>query len=179
MTLDAGAAERIANPLSLPDYRRYWLSRVATTIATQIQVVAVGWQMYEITGSALALGLVGLFQFAPALLLIMVVGPIVDRYDRRRILMLCRLVQGGAALSLAVASLTGRLDQSLLYGLVFLLGIVGAFEMPAGQAMLPSLVPSHLLSRAVALGSVPIRRPPSVVRRSAGSCTWPGRTWCT
>ena len=55
MTLDAGAAERIANPLSLPDYRRYWLSRVATTIATQIQVVAVGWQMYEITGSALAL----------------------------------------------------------------------------------------------------------------------------
>ena len=153
MTLDAGAAERIANPLSLPDYRRYWLSRVATTIATQIQVVAVGWQMYEITGSALALGLVGLFQFAPALLLIMVVGPIVDRYDRRRILMLCRLVQGGAALSLAVASLTGLLDQSLLYGLVFVLGIVGAFEMPAGQAMLPSLVPSHLLSRAVALGS--------------------------
>ena len=127
MTLDVGAAERIANPLSLPDYRRYWLSRVATTIATQIQVVAVGWQMYEITGSALALGLVGLFQFAPALLLIMVVGPIVDRYDRRRILMLCRLVQGGAALSLAVASLTGLLDQSLLYGLVFVLGIVGAF----------------------------------------------------
>ncbi len=143
----------VSNPLAIPDYRRYWLSRVVTTIAMQIQVVAVGWQMYEITGSALALGLVGLFQFAPALLLIVVVGPIVDRYDRRKILMICRLIQGSAAIGLAVASLSGLLDRTLLYALVFLLGTVGAFEMPAGQAMLPSLVPAHLLSRAVALGS--------------------------
>jgi MFS family permease len=141
------------NPLSIPDYRRYWLSRVATNVAMQVQVVAVGWQMYELTGSAMALGLVGLVQFAPSAALTFVVGPVVDRYDRRRILMICRTVQGSAALALALASLLGHLDTTLLYTLVFVLGAVGAFEMPAGQALLPSLVPDRLLSRAVALGS--------------------------
>ena len=178
MTASAQAADGVSNPLALPDYRRYWLSRVFTTIATQIQVVAVGWQMYDITGSAMALGLVGLFQFAPALMLIMVAGPIVDRYDRRKILMICRLVQGSAALSLAVASLTGLLDSTLLYALVFVLGTVGAFEMPAGQAMLPSLVPARLLSRAVALGSSAHQAATIGGPALAGCCTSPGRTRC-
>ena len=145
--------DSVNNPLAIADYRRYWLARLCSHVATQVQVVAVGWQMYELTGSALALGLVGLVQFLPALVLAIAVGPVVDRHDRRAILIAGRVVQAGAALALSVASLSGRLDASLLYALVFALGLVGAFEMPASQALVPSLVPARLLSRAVALGS--------------------------
>ncbi len=141
------------NPLGIADYRRFLLARVATSVATQTQVVAVGWQMYELTGSAMALGLVGLVQFLPALALMLVAGPIVDRHDRRRILMTCRALQAAGALTLAVASSQGALQPWGLYLLVFLLGTVGAFEGPAGQALLPALVPAPMLPRAVALGS--------------------------
>ena len=142
-----------SSPLAIPNYRRFLLARLATNVAMQVQVVAVGWQMYDLTGSALSLGLVGLVQFTPALLLSVLVGPVVDRHDRRRILMACRFVQGCAALGLAAASLSGLLDSRLLYVLAFVLGTVGAFEMPASQALVPLLVPARLLSRAVAMGS--------------------------
>ena len=140
-------------PLSHRPFAWYWLARVATTIAAQIQVVAVGWQMYELTGSALALGLVGLVQFAPSALLLFGVGPVVDRFDRRRILIICRLIEGTAALCLAIASHQGWLDRNLIFGFVFLIGASRAFDMPAAQALLPSLVPPEILSRAVALSS--------------------------
>lgn len=153
MSADEPSLDRATSPLDIPAYRRFLTARLATNVAMQVQVVAVGWQMYELTGSALSLGLVGLVQFTPALLLSLLVGPVVDRRDRRRILMLCRAVQGCAALGLTAASLSGRLDSSLLYGLAFVLGTVGAFEMPASQALLPLLVPPRLLSRAVAMGS--------------------------
>jgi MFS family permease len=147
----AGAAR--AGPLSIPAYRDYWLSRLGATLAGQVQVVAVGWQMYELTGSALALGLVGLVQFLPSLALLFVVGPIVDRHDRRAILAGCRLAQAAATLALAGATLAGRAGPELLFGFVFLLGAARAFEMPASQSLLPTLVPPAMLSRAVALSS--------------------------
>ena len=63
---------------------QFWIARVSTTVALQMMGVAVGWQIYELTGSALDLGLVGLAQFVPALLLLLVAGHFADRYDRRR-----------------------------------------------------------------------------------------------
>jgi len=147
------AAAPDPGPLSLPAYRIYWLSRLAATLAAQIQVVAVGWQMYELTGSALDLGLVGLVQFLPSVLLLFVVGPIVDRRDRRLILAGCRLLQGAATLALAAAIVGGWASREALFAFVFVLGATRAFEMPAAQSLLPTLVPASMLSRAVAIAS--------------------------
>jgi MFS family permease len=149
----SGGGDGARGPLSYPAYRSYWLSRLGATLAGQIQVVAVGWQMYELTGSALALGLVGLVQFVPSVLLLFVVGPIVDRHDRRLILAGCRLAQAAATLALAGATLSGVASSGLLFFFVFVLGTARAFEMPAAQSLLPTLVPASMMSRAVALAS--------------------------
>ncbi|MEI7446151.1 MAG: MFS transporter [Burkholderiales bacterium] len=145
--------DRTAGPLSLPAYRVYWLSRLAATLAAQIQVVAVGWQMYELTGSALDLGLVGLVQFLPSVVLMFAVGPIVDRHDRRLILAGCRVLQGVATLALAAATAAGFASREALFAFVLVLGATRAFEMPTAQSLLPTLVPGSMLSRAVALAS--------------------------
>lgn len=140
-------------PLSVPAYRIHLGSRLAATLAAQIQVVAVGWQMYELTGSALDLGLVGLVQFVPSLLLLFAVGPVVDRSDRRVVLAACRVVQGLATLALAAAAWGGHASREALFVFVFLLGVVRSFEQPASLSLLPALVPAGMLSRAVAMSS--------------------------
>ena len=140
-------------PMAVPEYRAYWWSRLASTSAGQVQVVAVGWQMYAPTGSALDLGLVGLVQFLPSIALLFVVGPIVDRHDRRLILAGCRAAQGAATALLAAAALGGWASRELLFAFVFAIGALRAFEMPAAQSLLPTLVPASMLSRAVALAS--------------------------
>ncbi len=118
-----------------------------------MQVVAVGWQIYELTGSALALGLAGLIQFAPSLLFLFAVGPIIDRLRRDRILRFCRLIEAGVALLLTLGSLQGWLSRDLIFVLVFVIGSAKAFSMPTSQAFMPSLVPASVLPRAVALSS--------------------------
>ncbi len=140
-------------PFAHRPFTLYWLARLAANLAIQMQVVAVGWQMYELTGSALDLGLVGLVQFAPALALIFVTGPVIDRFDRRWILVGFRVVEGLASASLALATFNGWLTPGFVYAFVFVIGVARAFEMPAGSAILPSLIPEKLLSRAVALSS--------------------------
>ena len=142
-----------AGPLAYRPYRRYWLARIANTVAMQIQVVAVGWQIYLLTDSPLALGLVGLAQFAPRLALTFVSGPVVDRYDRRRIIAVCRLIQALATLSIAALSHGGWATPTQLYVYVAVMGLAQAFDMPATQALVPSLVPPSVLSRAIALAS--------------------------
>lgn len=145
--------DRTAGPLSLPAYRVYWQSRLVATLAAQVQVVAVGWQMYELTGSALDLGLVGLVQFLPSVVLMFAVGPIVDRHDRRLMLAGCRVLQGIATLALAAAAAAGWASREALFAFVLVLGATRAFEMPTAQSLLPTLVPQAMLSRAVALAS--------------------------
>ena len=83
-------------------FMRLWSSRLASTGASQMLMVAVGWQMYDLTGSAWDLGLVGLLQFLPALLLVLIAGHVVDRFDRARIVALCMLAQTLIALLLAI-----------------------------------------------------------------------------
>jgi MFS family permease len=127
-----------------------WFARVATIIAYQMLAVGVGWQIYALTGSALDLGLVGLVQFLPSLVLVLLVGHVADRFDRRRILCGCQLVALVAAATLAIASATGWITQHAIFVLVFVIGGTRAFEMPTLQALLPALVPVRLLPRAVA-----------------------------
>ena len=118
-----------------------------------MMMVAVGWQMYELTASAWDLGLVGLFQFAPSLALVLVAGHVVDRFQRARIVALCMLVQALLALVLVLVSATGTAQREWLLGLSVVLGTVRAFQFPAQQALTPALVPAHLLARALAISS--------------------------
>ena len=141
-------------PLSAyPSFIRFWWARVAGTAASQMLMVAVGWQMYELTGSALDLGLVGLLQFAPALALVLVAGHVVDRHHRGRIAAACMAVLAAVALLLALAAQQGVATRGLLLGISVLLGVVRAFQMPAQQALAPLLVPAAALPRALAFGS--------------------------
>jgi len=139
---------------SFPAFMRFWTSRLASTSANQMLMVAVGWQMYDLTGSAWALGLVGLLQFLPALLLVLVAGHVVDQFDRARIAALCMLAQVGIALLLAVGTHAHWASRELLFIVSVLLGTVKAFQMPAQQALAPALVPPEVLPRALAFSSM-------------------------
>jgi MFS family permease len=131
----------------------FWCARVAAMVAHQMMSVAVGWQVYTLTGSALDLGFVGLAQFIPAFLLVLVVGQVADRYDRRRVLQVCMTVEAIAAGALAYLSATERISEHAILLLIMVVGASRAFQMPAMQALLPALVPRELLSRAIAANS--------------------------
>ncbi|WP_444813078.1 MFS transporter [Variovorax fucosicus] len=130
-----------------------WMARLFGTAGSQMLMVAIGWHMYELTGSAWDLGLVGLYQFVPALLLALYAGHIVDRHHRGRIVAVCFLVQALVALVLLAAGYAQRDSRALLLGLSLVLGAVRAFQMPAQQALTPMLVPPLMLPRAMAFSS--------------------------
>jgi MFS family permease len=134
-------------------FMRLWYARLAGTAAAQMLMVALGWQMYELTGSAWDLGLVGLLQFLPALALVLVAGHVIDRFHRARVLAVCLAVQVAAALWMAAASSGGWASREMLLALSVLLGTVRAFQMPAQQALTPSLVPPAMLARALAFSA--------------------------
>jgi MFS family permease len=120
-------------------------------MATQMLMVAVGWQMYDITGSAWDLGLVGLFQFVPALLLTLPAGHAADRWRRSRILAACMLAQAAVALLLLLGFLQHFASRELILGVSLVLGVARAFQMPAQQALVSQLVTPQLLGQAIAL----------------------------
>ena len=132
---------------------RFWFSRVAGIMANQMLMVAVGWHMYDITASAWDLGMVGLYQFVPALLLTLPAGHVADRHHRARIFALCVAAQGVVAGVLWWATLTHSATRELILALSVLLGVARAFQMPAQQALTPQLVPRELLPRAIAISS--------------------------
>ena len=139
------------------DFRLFWGSRLAGTAAGQMLLVALGWQMYDLTGSAWDLGLVGLAQFVPALVLALPAGHSVDRHDRRRVLALVLALQVGVAVLLAAASGAGWLGREGLLAVSLLLGALRAWQMPASQALLPQLVPLHRLPQALALSATALQ----------------------
>ncbi|MGE5247679.1 MAG: MFS transporter [Verrucomicrobiota bacterium] len=134
-------------------FARFWLARMLSTIAFQAQAVAVGWQVYALTGSAIYLGLVGLAQFLPMFFLTLVVGHVADRYDRRVIAAACQAAEAVAAGVLAAGSSGGWLDSRGVLAVVFFIGTARAFEMPSMHALVPNLVPQPLIPRAAAWSS--------------------------
>jgi MFS family permease len=128
----------------------FWFARVAVTVGYQMLIVAVGWQLYALTNDPFDLGLIGLIQFIPAMLLFLVVGQVTDRYDRRLVLIGCQAIEAVAATALLIALLTGAMTRELILGVAFILGIARAFEVTAMQIMVPSLVPLRLVPRATA-----------------------------
>jgi MFS family permease len=131
----------------------FWVARFCTTLAFHMQAVAVGWQMYDLTGNPLDLGLVGLVQFVPAFLLVLVAGHLADRHDRRRLAALAMAVAGLASALLTAGTAGAFLNRTWILAIVFLVGVGRAFESPTVTALLPALVPAPLLSRAVAAAS--------------------------
>lgn len=134
-------------------FMRFWFARLSGVMANQMLMVAVGWHMYDLTGSAWDLGLVGLFQFVPALLWTLPAGQVADRWHRGRIFAACMGLQSAVAMVLALASHQEAVSRSLILGVSLVLGMVRAFQMPAQQAITPLLVPSALLPRAVTLST--------------------------
>jgi len=128
----------------------YWFARTATNGAYMMQAVAVGWQIYELTGSAFDLGLVGLVQFVPVVVLGILVGHIADRYDRRVVVAICQAVKAVCATAFAIGTLGGWLGRDAMLAILFVSGTARAFETPTLHSLLPGIVPPTLLARAIA-----------------------------
>src|ERR1700751_3092954 len=140
-------------PFNYPSFSLYQLARFCIVLANEMQSVAVGWQVYEITKRPLDLGLVGLAQFLPGILLFLVSGHIADRYDRRKLILFC--YAGFAACCGLLLFATGRSLRSVYYifGVLILFGVVRSFTGPVSRALLPQVVPEEHFPNAVAWAS--------------------------
>jgi len=134
-------------------YRLFFSARFLGAFAIQITSVAVGWQMYEETGNALYLGLIGLFQFLPSLMLILVTGTVADRYNRRAIMALCLALACACAASLLFITISDSFVPWIVFSVLLVFGIERAFMGPAVQSLAPSLVPKEDLANAIAWNS--------------------------
>lgn|GEM_PF-2443985 len=134
--------------LRFRDFRLLFAGTFVASIGEQMLNVAIGWELYERTGSALALGFVGLVQVVPVILLSLPAGYLADRFNRRRIVVVTLLGLVLASLGLTVLSYThGAL--MLIYGCLLLAGIAVAFNGPASTTLLPQTVPEDVYSSAV------------------------------
>src|ERR1700691_4790196 len=109
----------------------YFCARGFSEFSYQIAAVAVGWQIYALTGSAFDLGMVGLVQFVPTAVLVFVAGHAADRYDRKRVVQICQIVDGLTAAFLAWGSFAGWLTVHEIFAAVAVFGVGTAFESPA------------------------------------------------
>jgi MFS family permease len=128
----------------------FWLARLCSTMGYHMLALTIGWQIYQLTNSALDLGLVGLIQFVPTVVLTLLIGHTADRYDRRLIVRAAQGVHALAAIIIVAALLAGVLNRDLLFAAVFLIACARAFEMPTAHALAPTLVALPLVSRAIA-----------------------------
>ena len=131
----------------------FWCVRFLGISAYQILTVAVAWQLYDITSSALDLGLFGLFQFLPALIFALPAGQAVDRYNRVHIVTLCLIVQAGVGACLYLTTAQDFISRDIIFLMALFLGLTRSFQMPAQQSLTPSLVPRRILQNAVAFSS--------------------------
>ena len=149
------------SPFSIPAYRHYWLARFSSTIALNSMVVIIGWQVYDIARRTMApreaavqLGLIGLAQFLPLMLLTLVTGLVADRIDRRWIVRTTVGLEMLCVASLALMTWFDVISLPALFAVAILLGVARAFAGPALQGLAPNLVPQRLLPAAIATNSI-------------------------
>ncbi len=133
------------------DFRFFLAGHLISVLGVQMQTVAVGWQLYEKTASAMVLGMVGLIQVIPMLGLALPAGQIADHYDRRKVLMAATTLAAISSFGLALVSTRGG-SVSLIYSLLFFSGVARAFQGPARSSLMPQLVPISIFSNAVRWG---------------------------
>ncbi|HXL66675.1 MAG TPA: MFS transporter [Xanthobacteraceae bacterium] len=140
-----------------PPFLLFFTARAFSRFCYQIGAVAVGWQVYALTNSALDLGLIGLTQFVPMALLVFVAGHAADRFDRRRVAQMSQIVAAVTAAFLAYGSFAGWLEVPEIFAAVAVLGMTAAFESPTTAAMLPLVAPGGMLQRATAVSSATVQ----------------------
>lgn len=153
---DSSAPSNASNGFSVLRHRNFTLylsARTLATLAVQMQNVAIGWQVYSMTRNLFDLGLIGLAQFAPFLLLILIAGHAADRYDRRNLIALALAAQLLCGLTLLAFTMAGLSTVWPVFAVLVLFGSARAFMGPATQAILVNLVPPESFSKAVALSS--------------------------
>jgi len=134
-------------------FSRYWTARFLATFATQIVSVAVGWQIYDLTRDPFDLGLVGIIQFAPSLLLVLVTGSVADRFGRRLIMSVAAVLEAACALALVLLTIRGLDGTGEVFAILFVFGIARAFFAPASASLVANLVPAETFANAVAWNS--------------------------
>jgi MFS family permease len=150
---DAHAPRSGLDALRHRGFLLFWLSRFLATFAALILSVSVGWQVYDLTRDPFDLGLVGLVQFAPALLLVLVTGAAADRFNRRIIMGVCQLAEAACAAALLYMTATGTINVGHIFIVLVCFGIARAFLNPAAQSLVPNLVPEESLASAIALST--------------------------
>src|SRR5690606_37960747 len=145
-----------ASVYRLPGFLPFLCARLLAVFAMQIQAIVVAWQVYDITRDPLSLAYVGLAQFVPMLLLLMPAGDLIDRFDRKFILMLSWLVEAVCAAALLWLSLS-EAPVTWYYGVLVLYGCARAFTGPALSSLLPQIVPRERLAAAIAANSMIMR----------------------
>jgi MFS family permease len=131
----------------------YFASRSLSEFSYQIAAVAVGWQIYALTHSALDLGLAGLVQFAPSALLMFPAGHAADRYARNRVVLVCSVLEALAAAYLAWSTYSGHVTVGSVYAALALFGVASAFDSPASAALLPAVTSEEQLQQGTALST--------------------------
>ncbi len=147
--LPAGGADLLRDAR----FVRFWLTRIASATSYQVVAVAVGWQIYALTRSAFALGMVGLAQFLPQLLLTLAAGQVADRFDRRLVARTCQAISALATAFLAAGAFGGWMRPAGIYAAVALIGAARSFESPAMSALLPGIVPAERFQQATAISA--------------------------
>lgn len=155
--------EKQRHPLAYRDFACYFTARLASTLAQMAMVIIIGWQVYDVARTklemtpkeaAFQLGLIGVAQFVPLLILTLVVGWVADRMDRRWIARGAIALEAGCALALAWLTWHDTITLPALFTVAALLGVARAFASPALQALAPNLVPAAVLPTAIALSSI-------------------------
>jgi MFS family permease len=144
---------RLSALLAHRPFAFYVSARGLSEFSYQIGTVAVGWQVYALTKSAFALGMVGLVQFIPSALMVFAAGHVADRYDRRRVVQICQFVQGLAAAFLAFGTFGGWLTLTQIFAALAAFGIATAFESPAAGALLTGVAPDGMMQKATAIST--------------------------
>jgi len=152
-TMDTLPPDRSRRAFSYRGYRFFWLATMLTTFAVQIVAVSVGWQIYDLTGQAFLLGLVGLSLFLPALLLVLVTGLVADRVSRRLIMVCCLGVELACSVFMLVFTAQPGHPVWPIFVVLVILGSGRAFLGPAASSLAPNLVPPEALANAVTLNA--------------------------
>lgn len=150
----AGFLARRFPALTHRDFRLLWFGQIVSIAGSQMQNVAINWQIYEHTDSAVMLGLIGLVRVIPIVLFSLIGGVVADSYDRRRIMFYTQTAMMLSACGLAVVTLTGHASPVIILTLTGVTAAAGAFDGPARQSLIPNLVPPHHLTNAVSLNTM-------------------------
>ena len=139
------------------NYRLLWLGQGVSGVGSTMQVWAINWQLYALTHHALALGLIGLFRVIPIILFSLLGGTVADAWDRRKVMLMTQTTLAGVAAALGLLTVTHQMTASHIYLLTVVGAAAMAFDNPARQALIPSLVPRADFASAIALNSIVLR----------------------